>query len=321
MTSSISELRRQGIALEAAEAVAIVQQLINAHDHADEVEPPFGPPSADNVFLKDDGSVACHGCGSMPAVSEVGRFLESLLASAGRVPGGLRYTIARALLDVDVPPFDSLTDLSRDLERHERGNRASVVRRLLARSREIVVVGGVAAAAERRRSRAAASTSELRRALREAEARLYERESRMLPAPIDLTPVPIDVTPMPPQGRPFGAAAACLAAGLALIGAGEFMHSRQPPIVLQPTAPVVAELPAPPQPVAEPRGIIFVHDSAPRATGTRPEVHRIALRRTAARPAPSAIRTQPSSRQPSRHVLNRLKLGWLRSAFSAHSES
>jgi hypothetical protein len=308
MTSSISELRRQGITLDAAEAVAIVKQLIDARDGADEVAAPFGPPTADNVFLKDDGSVVCRGCGSTLAVSEVGLFLESLLDSVGRAPGGLRYTIARALLNVDVPPFDSLADLSRDLERHQRGNSAAIVRALLARSRGVAVVDRVAAV-ERRRSRAAASTSELRRALREAEARLYEREPRLLP-------VPIDVTPVPPKTRTFSAAAACLAAGLALIGAGEFMHSRQPPIVLQPTAPAVAELPAPAEPVAEPgRGIIVVHDNAPRVTNVRSEVHRVALRRTAAHPAVGTSRVQPSSRHQSRSVLDRLKLGWLRSAF------
>jgi hypothetical protein len=314
MTSSLSELRRQGVTFEAAEAVAIVQQLINAvRDDADEVEPPYGPPSADNVFLKDDGSVVCRGCGSTPVVSEIGRFLDSLLASgAGRVPGGLRYTIARALLNVDVPPFDSLTDLSRDLERHERGDRAAVVRSVVARARGVSSDG--LATVERRRSRAAASTSELRRALRDAEVRLYERESRLLP-------VPIDVTPVEPRGRTLNAAAACLAAGLALIGAGEFMHSRQAPIVLQPTAPAVAQLPAPAGPIAEPRGIIVVHDaSASLAHSSRPEVHRIALRRTSAHPTAAVIRTQPQSRRQPRSMLDRLKLGWLRSAFSVHSD-
>jgi len=132
---------------------------------------------------------------------------------------------------------------------------------------------------------------------------------------IDVVPV----APVPPQARTLGAAAACLAAGLALIGAGEFMHRRQPPIVLQATAPAVAELPAPAAPIAEPRGIIVVHDT-PRVARLRPAVRRVALRRTAARPAIAAIRTQPAPRRQSRSVLDRLKLGWLRSAFSVHSD-
>jgi hypothetical protein len=317
MTRSITDLRRQGATFEAAEAVAIVQQLIHArHPDADEVEAASGPPSPDNVFVNDDGSVVCRGGGGAPAVSEVGVFLDSLLtAGSVRIPGGLRYTIARARSNVDAPPFDSLADLSRDLERHERGDRPAVVRRLLARARGVIVIDG-APAVERRRSRASASTSELRRALREAEARLYEREPQMLP-------VPIDVTAVPPKVRTLSAAAACLAAGLALIGTGELMHRRQPPMVLPPIAPAAVQLPAPAAAVAEPpRGIIFVHDASPRLARAivHPEVHRVALRRMPARPAARSISTRPAPRPQARSVLDRLKLGWLRSAFSAHSE-
>ena len=62
---SIAQLRAAGITLDAAEVVAIAQQLIcglRDHHEAGEVQPPFGPPSPDNVFLKDDGSVVCRGC-------------------------------------------------------------------------------------------------------------------------------------------------------------------------------------------------------------------------------------------------------------------
>jgi hypothetical protein len=316
MTSSISELRRKGIVFDAAEAVAIVQQLItHCVVDAEPVVAPFGPPSCDNVYLKDDGAVECRGCGSTPAVSEVGIFLDSLLdGGIGRVPGGLRYTIARTLLNVDVPPFDSLDDLSRDLARHERGDRAATVRGVLARARGEVAIRGLMAV-ERRRDRAATSTTELRRALREAEARLYEHQPRVLP-------MPIDVAPVQPKGRTLSAAAACLAAGLALIAAGELMHRRQPPIVLQPAAPTVAELPAPAQPIAEPgAGIIVVHDTALRLDrAPRTAVHRVAVRRIAAHPAATAIRPRPASQHQSRSVLDRLKLGWLRSAFSVHSD-
>jgi hypothetical protein len=217
------------------------------------------------------------------------------------------------LLNVDVPPFDSLDDLARDLARHERGDRATSVRGVLARARGAVATDSLMRI-ERRRNRAATSTSELRRALREAEVRLYEREPRPLP-------MPIDITPAPPRARGLSAAAACLAAGFSLIAAGELMHQRQPPVVLPAPAPAIAELPAPAQPIAEPgTGIIFVHDSAPSVTRMRPDVHRVALRRTATRPATAAVRTQPPSRHQQRSVLDRLKLGWLRSAFTVHSE-
>ena len=94
--------------IDTAEAVAIAQQLIASvrnQSDANEVHPPYGPPSAENVFLNDDGSVVCRGCGATPAISEVAIFLDSLLPGAPqRIPGGLRYTIARALLDVEAPP-------------------------------------------------------------------------------------------------------------------------------------------------------------------------------------------------------------------------
>src|SRR5258707_1308991 len=137
MAISIAELHAAGIHVEADEAVAIAQQLIEGlrdQHAADEVQPPYGPPSAENVFLNSDGTVTCRSCGTTPAVSEVGIFLHSLLRDGSpRVPGGLRYTIARALLDVDVPPFDSLDDFARDLARHEHGVRADLVRRLAVR--------------------------------------------------------------------------------------------------------------------------------------------------------------------------------------------
>ena len=208
-TPSITELSGAGITLQADEAVAIAQQTIGAlrdgqHD-ADEAQPPYGPPSADNVFLREDGSVWCRGCSATPAVSEVAIFLQALLpAQSMRVPGGLRYTIARALLEVDVQPFDSLDEFSRALARHEHGDRAGVVRGVVARyegARKVVPLS----ADDRRRAQA--SASELRRALREADARLYQQQQ----APAD---VRVD-EPAPPRDRTLMATAACLAAGCA----------------------------------------------------------------------------------------------------------
>jgi hypothetical protein len=69
-------------------------------------------------------------------VSEVGRLLEAMLLQGSRqaVPGGLRYTVARASLEVDAPPFDSLRALSSSLSRFEKGDRRQVLRTLLART-------------------------------------------------------------------------------------------------------------------------------------------------------------------------------------------
>lgn len=319
MTTSIAELKAAGVKFEAEEAVAVAQQLIHAlrqHRDADEVQPPYGSPSADNVFLNEDGSVVCPGCTTTPAVLEVGIFLDSLLpAGSPRVPGGLRYTIARALLDVDVPPFDSLDELSRALDRHEHGARADIVRGVLRRA------GGgrrVAPLSLVERRRAQASPSELRRALREADARLYERQ-RIVEA--DAPKVP------PARGRTLTASAACIAAGLALIATGELMHRHSPPLGVTQAAPLAARVAAPEKPrvdrergLVPERGIIAVRQAAPSPSSvSRPEPRRISAKRTS-RPPAVVARRQAGSRPASRSVLDRLRLGWLRNAFAVDSD-
>jgi hypothetical protein len=332
MTRSIAELHAKGLTFEATEAVAIAQQLISGLlSDAAEVRPPYGPPSVDSVWLQDDGSVVCLGCRTTPAVSEVGIFLEALLpAGSPRVPGGLRYTIARALLNVDVPPFDSLADLSRDLERHERGDRVEVVRGVLARaSGQRSAALSPLSLVERRTART--SASELRRALREADARWYEHQLHVTPAAvIDLYPPPT----LPPRDRTPTAAAVCLTAGLALICTGEFMHRRQAPILETSPAPIVAQTAAAEPPRVEQergleRGIILVRDvpSSP-ARASRPADRRFVVKRASALPSTAAVRRQAGPRSsdrgqvrpPSRGVLDRLRLGWLRSAFNVHSD-
>jgi hypothetical protein len=327
MAISIAELTAAGIQVEADEAVAIAQQLIElltdphaAHD----VEPPYGPPSAETVSLNSDGTVVCRCCGTTPAVSEVGIFLHSLLrAGALRVPGGLRYTIARALLDVDVPPFDSLEDFSHDLARHEHGDRTAIVRRLLRRAGtqpSALVVPIV----DRRTWHA--PVTDLRRALREADVRLYEYQRQRNQQVLEIK--------APPRGRTMTATAACLAAGLALICTGELMHRRTDSVVVPTAAPIAAQSSAPgpialpltapvqppaPAPTSE-RGIVAVRDVPSMSESTsRPEVRRIAVKRTK-RPSTTVSR-QSSSRPASRGVLDRLRLGWLRSAFSSRSSS
>jgi hypothetical protein len=334
MAISIAELTAAGIQVEADEAVAIAQQLIEllSDPHAvHDVQPPYGPPSAETVSLKSDGTVVCRGCDTTPAVSEVGIFLHSLLRDGAlRVPGGLRYTIARALLDVDVPPFGSLHDFSRDLARHEHGDRTAIVRRLLRRAAS--QPSALAVSSDDRRTWHAPAT-ELRRALREADARLYEYERQRNHRVLEIK--------APPRGRTMTATAACLAAGLVLIGTGELMHRRTGPVVVSTPAPIAAQSGAPdqivaqssapdiatqssasdqPPPAAPEGGGIAVRDApSMSASASRPEVRRIAVKRTK-RPSTTASR-QSASRPASRGVLDRLRLGWLRNAFSPRSSS
>jgi hypothetical protein len=291
MTTSIAECLAAGVVFEAHEAVAIAQQLITSLRDvpSGNGDAPSGPPAADTVLLRTDGSVICCSCSVTPAVSEIGIFLEQLLAPGSpRVPGALRYTMARALLNVDVPPFESIDDLSRDLSRHERGNRAELVRRVLARASAPRALA-TTPVAERRRHGHAVTT--LRRELREADVRLYQQGAAQQRVGARQDTAIIDLVAAPPayRGRRLSAAAACAAAGLLLIGAGQLMRLPSTPAAPQAArAPVqspVSDEPRipPPQTIADvdavrERGIIAVHD-----------VVRTPVRRP--RPAARAVKT------------------------------
>jgi hypothetical protein len=333
-TSSIAELQGAGVKLEAAEAVAIAQQLIQSLKGAcapSHLEPPYGPPTAATVVLDAEGSVSCAACGSKPAISEIAIFLDTLLPPGSpRVPGALRYTIARALLEVDVAPFDSLEAFSEALARHECGDRAEVVRRLLKRSESACALA-VFAHADRRRPRA--NATDLRRALREADARLYAHQAAsLLPEP-----------PRPSAIKTVPAIAACLGSGLMLIAAGEFMQRSEGPM---PAASVIAPaLAAAPGSDATPsyRAIQAIDRSAvPSAVSTlgmvsdtpgpaSPALITETTRHTQAG-APARADRAPKSpaarasavkktRADRRGVLDRLKLGWLRTKIAIRADA
>jgi hypothetical protein len=206
-TVSIAELLEHGVTIQPHEAVAIAQAVAAPGGEVQRTaRPPFGPPAPENVHLAPDGSVACMASDGAPAVSEIAMFLQAMLASAVKIPGALRYTIARALLEVDAPPFDSVADFSRTLGRFEGGDRRAVVQNLLQRH---AIASGAGsdpspdsssqtppiapkvtmhlpanppallprvrlAPADRRRI--ASQVTELRRHLREADQRLYEQQ-------------------------------------------------------------------------------------------------------------------------------------------------
>src|SRR3954464_15017678 len=166
-SQSLADVISRGVIFTPADAVAVVQQLISSYHAEVEPSPPFGPPTLDNVHLDADGTVSCGACASTPAVSEVARLIEAMLPAGVKMPGTLRYTIARAFLDVDAPPFDSLQDFSAALARSEPPNRVEVVRGLYQRAVQALVQrpnDGV----DRRRP--AVAPAELRRQLRQADA-------------------------------------------------------------------------------------------------------------------------------------------------------
>jgi hypothetical protein len=328
--ASIAELQNAGVTCDAGEAVAIAQQLIQTLRHGDDacgVEPPYGPPTAATVFLKADGTVGCAGCGTAPAVCEVAIFLDALLpAGSPRIPGALRYTIARGMLDVDVPPFDSLDEFSQALARYERGPRDAAVRRVLERAPVAIAV----VHAERRHARQ--TPTALRRALRDADERLYalQAAARAMPA-----------SPPPARPRSMSAVAACLGAGMIVIAAGEGMHRRHapetpvaapPPSVAAPIAvATTGSMPDLSMPAAEAPVTSAPPDSSSTAVFksrriadsprvVRPGTRRSETVRTRTKRPRSVAVTPPRTARSSKGVLDRLRLRWLRDAFSNRSD-
>ena len=237
MTSSIAELRASRMTFNAAEAVAIAQQLIASlreQHNADEVHPPYGPPSAENVFLNDDGSVVCRGCWhdagdvrsrpsssircwrrarAFPAGCDTPsreRCLTSRRRRSTRStisPGTWRVTAGR-----------SAPTLSGACWRGERtGGRSS-------RRWGSSIGGGRAPAFS---ECAPARSSGSRRASVRAAAAGRRSPSRK---------------PKCTTERTKTAAAACLALGLALIGTGEIMHQRHATAVAAPSATIATQM-------------------------------------------------------------------------------
>ena len=89
-----------------------------------------------------------------------------------RPGGGLRYAIARALLQVDAPPLESVADLCRTL--HQRETPTDVLRELWTRASEVRPGSDIPVYHGTERRRNMPSASELRRDLRDADLRIYK---------------------------------------------------------------------------------------------------------------------------------------------------
>jgi hypothetical protein len=335
---SLAELLRAKVTLTAEEAVAVVQQLIQSASNPSEltgatrstailrpihatqpraatVAPAYGPPSLDTVFLETDGRVTCAGCDVTPAVSEVGRLLQHLLPPEGvRIAGSLRYTIARAMLEVDAAPFDSLSDFSDALARHERGPRVDRVRRVLDRARAALArqSGDTLPAVDRRRL--TSEIFELRRQLRESDERVYDQQ-RAIDALVAAAGTP--ATP-----RRHTAAAAGLAIGVMLFGVGGLMETRHPVVQQRQTVAAAGAADTEDEivltrdaPEIRTEAVVNRSNSDEGGAASRRDIVERASRRP---PAKAAPRTEKSLRATERSgknrngVLDRLHLSWLR---------
>jgi hypothetical protein len=133
-TVSAAELLEHGLAIEPQEAVAIAQALTASAGEVHERDgEPLPSPTLDTVYLAPDGTVTCIGSGGATTVSDVAGLLHAMVASTDKIPGALRYAIARGLREVDAPPFASLEDFSHTLARFEQGDRRTAVRSLVDR--------------------------------------------------------------------------------------------------------------------------------------------------------------------------------------------
>lgn len=215
-TLTLAEMQRRQIPVAPHEAVAIAQQLMHDCVGNAGARPPFGPPSLDSLAIGADGSVRCTHNDATPSVPEVAIVLQQLIAHTdSRVPGGLRYAIGRALLEVEAPPFDSLDEFSQALERFERGERTNAIAGLYARAvataPDLLTPAALADDGDRRRRMP--SATEIRRQLRDADLRLYQIQQ--------LAQGPIRNSPTPRQRSIRGPVAACMLTGLVLVVVGE----------------------------------------------------------------------------------------------------
>jgi hypothetical protein len=186
---SLRDAIRRGIALTECEAVAIAQQLITSTDRGGCQPVPSGDLSLGDLRLNADGSVTCGARTGRLGVSEIGMLLAEMLPPEGttRVPGALRYTIARALSQVEAPPFESVAQLSAALARYEQPDRNQVLRDLYARTASRPPAHAAADVDRRNRT---PSASTLRRQLREADEALFVHLQRTAGTPQGAQPAP-----------------------------------------------------------------------------------------------------------------------------------
>ena len=236
---TLAELTGQNINIAFADAVAIAQQLICEADVLCGAQPPFGPLTQESLAITDEGTVRCLHTASTPTVMEVALLMQSMLGRSQSLPGGLRYTISRAIHEVEAPPFESVGDFSRALERFEAGDRREQVASLYeraragsARSADAVTVPSEAdvSACPERRVRQQSATA-LRRQLREADQRFYEAHCQSSHAAQKAGKGHSRRAPI----------AACMIAGVALVAAGEIVHVQQPSRLVDATQAPPAE--------------------------------------------------------------------------------
>ena len=292
---SIAELLGSGIRLTAPEAVAIARAALTcAPASPGTAAEPVDVPAT--TFIEPDGSIVY--CGAhAPAIGEVARLLKSLLPEGSPgVPGGLRYAIARALHEVDAPPFGSPDEFLNTLARFQtvaapdvmEGRRGPIDSHETSRPRVPI---------ERRRPQGATVTN-LRYALREADSRLYKQQRSSEAAPTQAA--------RPFVGRRTAVIVAGIAAGILIFAAGVATrdHLAPAPVLAPDLAPGLAEATA--TSVPPPADIVL-----------EPPVRKTAVVKVKAQPGARAVSRKVADKESkNRGFFQRMHLQWLRKAFS-----
>jgi hypothetical protein len=282
--ASIAEILAAGIPLTVSEAVAIARAALTFDPaRATGSRARSAQPLTDTIFVEADGSIV--GRHAAPTISEVALLLRSLLpAGSPGVPGGLRYAIARAVGEVDAPPFASPEDFSIILSRFQTADGPAVAHGLLARTGENLKARRTV---ERRRPNGSTVTN-LLRALREAGSRLYERQ-RWAEAQVATRP----------RARKAMAIAGVSAAAMLVFVAGAVTRDR-----IGTPAPASTEV-APTVPAASD----IVLEAPPRKLAGKAVVR-------AQKPKVRAARVAPARSTKNGGFFARLHLQWLKKAFS-----
>jgi hypothetical protein len=297
---SLAELMRAGITPNADAAVAIARALIRERSSSVAPVSTDEPPLPEDIYLAPDGRIMCRD-GNRPAVSDVALLLRQLLPIGGAgIPGGLHYAIARALLEVDAPPFESVEEFSTALARFEHSDRDRAVRGLVENANTKATTTS-RPSTERRRA-TSTSFSDLRRALHEADTKLFEQQAALEAM----------AAARPTQTWNRLAFVACLSAAAAGGGAGYVLHAglplRTPMTMTSQSAGSDASTTAPP---VQPQDIVLsapVRQSAQKLTGGTPHGSKSAVRR-----ASHAASTENGG------IFKRLRLQWLRKAFTGRT--
>ena len=216
------------------------------------------------------------------------------------IPGGLHYAIARALLEVDAPPFESVEEFSTALARFEHSDRDQAVRGLVEKAH--TQASTTSPPSTERRRATSTSFSDLRRALHEADTKLFEQQAALEAM----------AAARPAHSWNRLAIVACLSAAAAGGGAGYVLHAGLPllaPLTMTAqSAGVAASTAAPP---VQPQDIVLSppgRQSAQKATAGTPRASKNGVRRTS-----HAASTENGG------IFKRLRLQWLRKAFTGRT--